>query len=599
MSNSTAPIYVILSTENMTQAQVDEINQLTRELGSSLESQLEAVESVSYSGKNSLPKDTKVALEVILAEQIVMQVAPITIKWVLGKIDAGIKAFSERRGSQVKAKVIVGNREVQITPTTTTQELSKAAQQVKAASELSPSRRFALVIGNSNYKDERLPNLQSAVVDAERFAAVLADSNLGAFTHVETLINKTHDAIENAIEKFFKDKMREDMLLLYFSGHGIKSQNGQLFLAAQNTSSDFLRSTGVGANFIKENMGESNSQRQVLILDCCYGGAIVEGSKSNNAVGQNINSLLSFQPSGFGKIIITASEAMQYAFDGKHVEGQTQNSAFTRHLIEGIQSGKADADNDGLIDIDELYQYAYKHVTPQQTPNITSTSQEGKMYIGLNPNPSVQLAQLPNQLQQAMLSETRLHRQGAVSELSRLLKSPDPSVVMSAESWLKKMVNDDSRSVADAAQEALTQHYNSQPFVTQRTPKSPAPPVVVSNQPNVVYTPPPPTPPIVMNVPPHVPPNVPTTPPLPKKNANLGGCLNVFIPGAAQAYAGNWGRAIVTFIVMAVLAFIILNIANSTYDGSIICIPVLLIEIVYMFFAGRSIIVKRNKKMNG
>ncbi len=583
MTQSNAPVYVILSLENMTQSQVDEINQLTRELGAALESQSEAVESVALGGKNDLPQGTKVALEAILAEQIVLHFTPIVTQWALGKIDATIKSLSERIGKYVNAKVIVGNREVQITPKTTPQELNKAAQQVKAVSELSPNRRFALVIGNSNYRDERLPNLESAAVDAERFAKVLSDPNLGAFTEVETVINKTHDVIENAIEKFFKNKLREDLLLLYFSGHGIKSQNGQLFLAAQNTSSDLLRSTGVAASFIKENMGESNSQRQVLILDCCYGGAIVEGAKSDSAVGQAMNSIPSFQPSGFGKIIITASEAMQYAFDGKHVEGQTQNSLFTWYLIEGLQTGSADSDSDGLVDVNELYQYAYDRVTPRQTPNISTTSQEGRIYLGLNPHPKVQLAQLPDQLQQAILSETRLHRQGAVSELSRLLKSHDPSVVLSAEMALRKMTSDDSKAVADFAQEVLDQHFKIQAVSTQpstvppaETPKSPTPEVIAS-------TPPPQG---VTNVPLHETSITKSK----EKNVNLGSCLNVILPGAAQAYAGNWGRAAVTFVIMAVLVFVLLQIGDQT-----ICASVAIVEFIYMFVTGRNILRKHNR----
>src|SRR6266487_3608607 len=173
MTQQSAPIYVILSVENMTQAQVAEINALTHELGIGLENEPDAVGSISFGGKNDLPQGTKVALEAILAEQIVLRVAPIVTNWVLGKIEGSIKSLSERIGKQVNATVIVGNREVLITPKTTPQELNKAAQQVKAISELAPNQRFALVIGNSNYQDERLPDLKSAVLDAERFATVL------------------------------------------------------------------------------------------------------------------------------------------------------------------------------------------------------------------------------------------------------------------------------------------------------------------------------------------------------------------------------------------------------------------------------------------
>jgi hypothetical protein len=121
------------------------------------------------------------------------------------------------------------------------------------------------------------------------------------------LINKTRHEIEQAIEKFFYNRQREDLLLLYFSGHGLKSKSGQLYLAAQNTTIDLLRSTGISASFVKENMEGSNSQRQVLILDCCYGGAIVEGAKGDNVVGQTIDSLMPFKSANLCNMPLTAS----------------------------------------------------------------------------------------------------------------------------------------------------------------------------------------------------------------------------------------------------------------------------------------------------
>lgn len=282
-------LFVVLSVDNMEQSHVEEINNLTRELAQDLQSRPDAVASVTYGQKSNLPQGTKVAGELIFAEQMLLTIAPLIIPWVLGKIDAVVKAYSERRGRQVKAKVVVGNSEIQITPQTTSYELNKSAQQIKTVSELSPNKRFALIIGNSNYLDQRLSNLNSSVVDAEKFAEILANPKIGSFDHVETIINKNNEEVKQAIEGFFNKKNREDMLLLYYSGHGIKSPSGQLFLAAQNTSSDFLKSTGISASFIKENMGESASQRQVLILDCCYGGAMLEGTKSENFVGQTVN----------------------------------------------------------------------------------------------------------------------------------------------------------------------------------------------------------------------------------------------------------------------------------------------------------------------
>ena len=595
-------IFIVLSSDQLTEGEIDELNRLTRELGDALESQTDMVQAVSYVDREKLPQDTKVAGELIFAQQAVIQLLPIVTPWILGRVDNIIKSFS-KTGKQIKARVHVGNQVIQITPKTTTPELAKATQQVKVMGEISQGQRYALVIGNSNYQDERLPDLKSSIVDAQRFAELLADQKIGAFTHVEKLIDENSETVKRTIERFFSKKTREDLLLLYFSGHGIRSQTGQLFLAAKDTSQDVLRSTGISANFIKENMDESFSQRQILLLDCCYGGAIVEGTKSGNTIGQSINSISAFQSSGFGRIIITASESMQYAYDGNRVDGHTENSAFTHHLIEGLQTGSADSDNDGLVDINELYQYAYENVIPKQTPNISSTSQEGRIFIGINPNPKIRLAQLPEQLMRAMHSEERLLRQGAVGELAHLLKSNEPTMVMAAEAALRQMTSDDSVSVRNSASNALDQHFGrqnvepqSEPAIesqtTTQTHKGTAQTTQTFMQNTVQQT-------LVPEIihPPTQPrpaqstPTKNSTPPKPPKNKNAGGCLNVIIPGAAQAYAGNWGRALITFVGVAVLVFILLQ------QDSTICVSIGIIEMLYMFFAGRKIIIDYNKKI--
>lgn len=589
----------MLSSNNVTNTNVEKLNQLTRELGQMLENQTDVVQSVSYGGREILPEGTKAA-ELIFAQQAVLQLIPIVTPWVLKKIDEAVKSLYVA-GQRIYAKVQAGSREFQITPEMTPSELAKINQQIKAVKELSPSNRFALVIGNSKYRDKHLANLQSPAADAEQFAEVLADPNVGAFTQVETLFNENSEVIEQAVERFFNNQQRDDLLLLYFSGHGVRNKSGQLFLAAYNTMRDLLRSTGISASFIKELMDESFSQRQILILDCCYGGTIVEGSKSEQIVGQPVNSTLAFQTSGFGRVIVTASDSMQYAYDGKSVEGQIENSAFTYRLIEGLRTGKADTNNDGLIDIDELYQYAYRKVVPQQTPNISSTSQQGRIFIALNPNPTIRPAQLPDLVRRAMQSENRVHRQGAVSELASLLKSDDPSIVMSAEKALHQMTMDDSRSVGAFARDVLNQYLGKQSTESQREPTrgefslqgpAPSPPI---NTGDTTRLPTDVTESDALRTSAEVTPHFAQKP----KGETLGGCLNVIIFGAGYAYAGNWVRAIVTFILGFVGLIILLAIFWYFVDSGLgLCsIPLAIGGYALLFVEGRKAVRKYNEKM--
>ena len=63
--------------------------------------------------------------------------------------------------------------------------------------------------------------------------------------------------------------------MLYFSGHGVKDEQGNLYLAVKDTERPLLAGTSIEAAFITAQMDRSHSKRQILILDCCHSGAFV------------------------------------------------------------------------------------------------------------------------------------------------------------------------------------------------------------------------------------------------------------------------------------------------------------------------------------
>lgn len=226
--------------------------------------------------------------------------------------------------------------------------------------------KFALVIANTEYQDASFAKLTAPVKDAEEFAQVLSDAELAAFDNVQVLINEGEGKTRRFIARFFAERKRDDLLLLYFSGHGVRNEQGQLFLAANDTEINILEASGIPAEFVTNSMNNSRSQRQLLILDCCNSGAFAHGSKSASGVGKSMGIATAFEGSGFGRVVLTATDATQYAWEGDKVIGNTQKSVFTHFLIEGLK-GDADRNSDGRIDIDELYDYAYEQVV--STPN--------------------------------------------------------------------------------------------------------------------------------------------------------------------------------------------------------------------------------------
>jgi pSer/pThr/pTyr-binding forkhead associated (FHA) protein len=140
-------------------------------------------------------------------------------------------------------------------------------------------------------------------------------------------------------------------------------------------------------------MDRSRSRRQVLILDCCHSGAFAQGSKA--MTGESAGTGPAFEGIGYGRVVLTATDATQYAWEGDKVIGQADRSVFTHYLIEGLRTGEADTDLDGTITLDEMYDYVYEKVvtvTPRQTPGKWSYKQQGDIVIARNPHPSAKPA---------------------------------------------------------------------------------------------------------------------------------------------------------------------------------------------------------------
>ncbi len=247
-------------------------------------------------------------------------------------------------------------------------------------------QRLGLIIGNSAYLDTGLSRLLTPDVDVGALGEILLDAELGGFDDVNVLVNMSSHIIRRAIASFFSKKSREDLLLLYFSGHGVLDDQGHLYLAVRDTDSKLLRGTAISAGYITDEMNNSRSQRQVLILDCCHSGAFARGTKGQP--GASVGTASAFEGTGYGRVVLTASDATQYAWEGEQVIGEAENSLFTHYVLQGIKSGEADLNGDGQITIDELYDYVYERVvrqTPKQTPGKWSYKERGEIILSRAP----------------------------------------------------------------------------------------------------------------------------------------------------------------------------------------------------------------------
>jgi Caspase domain len=313
--------------------------------------------------------------------------------------------------------------------------------------------RHALIVATAEYTDPKLQQLRAPAADAEELANVLRDPAKGNFV-VDVLVDERYASLTRRIASFFRDRRPNDLLLLHFSCHGVKDERGELYLAAADTEIDLLSATGVSAAWLNDQISRTRSRRTVVLLDCCFSGSFPFGLRSR--AGDAVNAPEQFE--GRGRVIITASSDMEYAYEGDELKGEGHPSVFTDAVVEGLQTGMADLDHDQLVSVDDLYGYVYDRVkerTPAQTPNKKSDI-EGHVYLARSSyRPPVEPATLDPELLAATEDRYAGIRLGAVNELSKLLASRDAAVALAARQALSQMVNDDSREVSTGAQAAL------------------------------------------------------------------------------------------------------------------------------------------------
>src|SRR5215472_3810398 len=316
--------------------------------------------------------------------------------------------------------------------------------------------RSALIVASYDYTDPGLGQLHAPANDARALEAVLQDPAIGGF-EVRTLLNEPAHEVSLAVEEFFADRRPSDLLLMHFSCHGVKDEGGDLYFATSNTQLRRLGATAVGAEFVNRCMNRSRSRRIVLLLDCCYAGAFERGMTARAGTEVGIES----QFGGRGRAVITASSAMEYAFEGDQLADASElaPSVFTSALVEGLASGEADRDQDGLVGLDELYDYVYDKVrtaTPQQTPGKWTLGVEGELVIARRSRPVTTPSPLPREVQEAIDSPLAAVRAAAVQELARLLSGAHAGLALAARLALEQLTHDDSRTVAAAATTVLT-----------------------------------------------------------------------------------------------------------------------------------------------
>lgn len=234
------------------------------------------------------------------------------------------------------------------------------------------SKRVALLIGVSEYGAGYEP-LPGVMRDVEEMQRVLEER--GEFTIEPLLLNPDPQQMRERIDRFFaSSSSKDDVLLLYFSGHGALDRNAgkDLFLTTCQTRKEqnqLVEATAIEASFLHRNMQNSRSRKIIVILDCCFSGAFANLLKKGD-------DLVDFeQLSVRGSVVLASSSPNDPSYQP---EGSL--SLYTRFLIEGME-GLAQQRKREWIVAQDLHEYAVRKIGTEYTaatpPKIIVIEEEG------------------------------------------------------------------------------------------------------------------------------------------------------------------------------------------------------------------------------
>ncbi|MGH7890010.1 MAG: caspase, EACC1-associated type, partial [Thermodesulfobacteriota bacterium] len=239
-------------------------------------------------------------------------------------------------------------------------------------------KKKALVVGINEYEDTGFDQLKYAESDAKAIYSILVNPDIGDFAKedVVLLTGKPKSEVEENLETILNEAKREDLVFIYFAGHGKLDKSANLCLAARNTKTDRLLATSIHLEHIRRIIDQSDCKRIVFIIDSCFSGAAGQSFRSGDVPSESFE-----QISGQGKVIISASQAFERARERDDIG----HGIFTYNLVKGLEHGEADNDGDGYISVEELYKYISKNVEAdtngQQVPMKWGIDEKGEIVL--------------------------------------------------------------------------------------------------------------------------------------------------------------------------------------------------------------------------
>ena len=259
---------------------------------------------------------------------------------------------------------------------------------------------YLITLGVSDYGRPNL-NLRYADKDArdvtDLFRSV-AERYRSIYT--DTLYNRdlTKGKLAALKEQLNKSRV-DDVVILFYAGHGIMDENFNYYLATADTDFKAPADKAIAYDELEELLDGIPARQKLLMIDACFSGEIDEDAiqlvKSDKAkkgkvnfrwlgdqvveeegeglnVLQEVKELFNDIRRGSGATAIASASGAEFAIEGE----DWKNGVFTYCFLSGLKEMEADLDGDGKIWVSELHQYL-----AQKVPELTEGNQQPNFRI--------------------------------------------------------------------------------------------------------------------------------------------------------------------------------------------------------------------------
>lgn len=319
--------------------------------------------------------------------------------------------------------------DAQSPPDTSVAPLTELTPALEAASRMY-ARRVGVVIGIDEYR-HGIPRLSSAVSDARGMAVALRALGFDSVYELYDEGARRSDIVDFLRTGLYSELGPNDLLVVFFAGHGMLGEDGESYLLPQDSTTDIAR-YGLSMQYLKEAALGLDVRSVLYLVDACLSGTMMR--RAGNASGKVEDEHWREARRSRVVQVISAASAVEEALESPGT------GLFTSAIRTGLLEGEADANGDFVMTTEELGAYTSKSVIAdsgaRQHPQWATIEGRGTVWL-------YDIRRIPDRLRRIMPSIPREKIPGIGAKLADVHRLMEEMRWLDAEAKIRDLLLDD------------------------------------------------------------------------------------------------------------------------------------------------------------